>query len=92
MLGMMGNPKKVATLIIAGMSKDKDGKDKGEYNKKLEGTEKSDDDFSTIADEMMNALQEGDKSRLASCLKSMFYNMESRLENKGEEVSPEEEM
>lgn len=85
---MLGNPKKVASLIIAGISKDKEGKPGESYNKKLEGTEKSDEDFGLVADEMINALQDGDKERLASCLKSLFYNMESRMMNKGEESGP----
>lgn len=84
MLGMLGNPKKVASLIIAGMSKDGAGNDKS-YSKKVNGTEKSSEDFTMIADDMVNCIENKDREGLASCIKSLLSALESRLANKGEE-------
>lgn len=87
MLGMLGNPKKVASIIIASGSR-KD--DEGNNYKELEGVDKSTDDFDMIAEEMATCIENKDKSGLASCLKSLLYSLESKL-SKGESEEVEEE-
>ncbi len=85
MLGMLGNPKKVASIIIASGSKD----EAGNRYKEVSGEQKSEDDFDMIAEEMASCIENKDKAGLASCLKSFLYSLESRL-GKGEESESED--
>ena len=88
MLGMLGNPKKVASFIIASSPrKDSEG---SSYREKDE-IDKSSDDFDMIAEEMISRLEEKDPKGLASCLKSLFYNLESRIKGGESEMMDDEE-
>lgn len=89
MLGMLGNPKKVASIIIAsGPKKDSEGNG---YREPKE-TDESMDDFGMIAEEMANCVENKDKEGLASCFKSLLYSLESKMKSgESEEYSDESE-
>lgn len=88
MLGMLGNPKKVASIIIASGSK-KD--DEGNGYRERKEVDESTDDFDMIAEEMANCMENKDKAGLASCFKSLLYSLESKMKTGETEEAPESE-
>ena len=88
MLGMFKDPKKMATLIIAGMGKDGESKS---YDREIGNAEKSEGDFDSIANDILNAIESKNSKDLSMCLKSFFNNIESRLSLPKEEESEEME-
>lgn len=89
MLGMLGNPKKVASIIIAsGPKKDEEG---NSYRGPKE-VDESMDDFDMIAEEMATCIENKDKAGLASCFKSLLYGLESKMKSgESEEYSEDSE-
>ena len=87
MLGMLGNPKKIASIIIAGTPRKDEG---GNTYSEKKPVDESMDDFDMIAEEMASCMQNKDKAGLASCFKSLLYSLESKIRSE-ENPAPMEE-
>lgn len=86
MLGMLGDPKKVASIIISkGPREDKEGN----YEKEVGEVDKSDDDFGMIAEEMVSCMENKDREGLKSCFKSLMYSLESKINDENSESEHE---
>lgn len=72
MLGMLGQPKKVASIIISSMAKKTP---EGNYEKEKPEVDESDDELTMLAEEILSRIKNDDAKGLASCLKTLTYKL-----------------